>query len=550
MSHQSVTERVRETDASMAKAQRYDSLVRSLDTGFCVIEVLFDEDGAKDYVFVETNGGFERATGLKDPVGRRMRELCPELEPFWFETYGRVAETGQPAQFEREARPMQRWFRVHAFRVGRRQVAVLFEDITLAKKAERRRSFLGELANTLVPLREEDAILRETVTSVAEMLGAARCMFAECRYDQGLVLISAEYARPGMAAMPRELPLFAFGGKAWWDVATAGDFAVEDVTTHPLTEAMAAAYLALGTRAYVAQPFRSDGPWTVGLVVTDDRVREWSFEDQKLVEDVIARVWPMVERARSERALQEARDALEVRVAERTATLQETISELESFSYSISHDLRAPLRAMQTYAAILLEESRRNLTADHKEYLRRIKVAADRMDRLIQDVLIYSRVARSQTPVERIELASFISSVIESYPELRDADAEIEIVHPLPAVCANPAALTQCISNLLGNALKFTAPGVRPEVRVSAREREGRVCVCVHDNGVGIAPELHEKIFGMFYKAEAGSAGTGIGLAVVRKAAERMGGTAGVNSAPGQGSTFWIELPAASGRDP
>jgi signal transduction histidine kinase len=255
----------------------------------------------------------------------------------------------------------------------------------------------------------------------------------------------------------------------------------------------------------------------------------------------------MIERARGERALREAHDDLERRVGERTATLQETISELESFSYSISHDLRAPLRAMQTYASILIEESSPHLPENSREYLRRIKVAADRMDRLIRDVLVFSRVARAQMPLERVELSSFISSVIESYPELRDAQAEIALVNPLPAVCANPGALTQCIANLLENALKFAVPGAKPKIRIWADANDDRVSLHVQDNGVGIPAELHGKIFGMFYQADAKRGGTGIGLAVVQKAVERMSGRVSLQSTPGAGTTFTVELPAANG---
>jgi signal transduction histidine kinase len=150
-------------------------------------------------------------------------------------------------------------------------------------------------------------------------------------------------------------------------------------------------------------------------------------------------------------------------------------------------------------------------------------------------------------PMERIELASFIASVIESYPSLSDARAEIEVVNPLAAVRANPAALTQCISNLLGNSIKFVDPGKTPHIRIWSEPRGNHVRLFIRDNGVGIPQEAHEKVFGMFYQTDQRAEGTGIGLAVVKKAAERMGGAVGLMSAPGQGSTFWLELPSGKG---
>lgn len=245
------------------------------------------------------------------------------------------------------------------------------------------------------------------------------------------------------------------------------------------------------------------------------------------------------------RRLEEHARSLETSVAERTATLQDTISELETFSYSISHDLRAPLRAMQTFASILAAECGDQVGADGREYIRRIVGASERMDRLIQDVLVYSRISRNEIPVDRVELESFLEGIMESYPQFSSANAEFEIVHPLGAVRANPAALTQCISNLLGNAIKFVATGVRPAVRIWSERDGASVKLLFRDNGFGIDPSVQEKIFGIFYQVDPRRGGTGIGLSVVRKAAERMGGTVGLESAPGQGSTFWLELPAA-----
>lgn len=248
--------------------------------------------------------------------------------------------------------------------------------------------------------------------------------------------------------------------------------------------------------------------------------------------------------------LEEHARGLEASVAERTARLQETISELETFSYSISHDLRAPLRAMQSFASILATECGDTVGAEGREYIRRIVGASERMDRLIQDVLVYSRIARNEIPVERIELGPFVAGILESYPQFSAANATFEVVEPLAVVLANPAALTQCISNLAGNAIKFVPRGTRPVIRIWTEERAGRAKLYVRDNGLGIEEAVHEKIFGIFYQVDARRGGTGIGLSVVRKAAERMGGSVGLASRPGRGSTFWIELPAAAGPHP
>lgn len=236
---------------------------------------------------------------------------------------------------------------------------------------------------------------------------------------------------------------------------------------------------------------------------------------------------------------------LEWIVADRTAKLRETIAELESFSYSIAHDMRAPLRSLQGFSELLLQDHSAGLDAEGQGFLRRIATAAGRMDKLIQDVLNYSRIVRGELPLEPVDVAALVRSIVETYPPLASEHADIELKGDFPAVLGNEAMLTQVLSNLLGNAVKFVAPGERPRVSVSAAATSTRVTFSIRDNGIGIPESQHAKIFEIFQQAAIGYGGTGIGLAIVRKAVERMGGRVGVESAPGAGSTFWFEMPRA-----
>ncbi len=241
-------------------------------------------------------------------------------------------------------------------------------------------------------------------------------------------------------------------------------------------------------------------------------------------------------------------EQLEAVVAQRTLKLRETVAELEAFSYSIAHDLRAPLRSMSGYAAILLSDHGARLDAEARDFLQRIEASAERLDRLIQDVLNYSKVVRGDMDLERVDFGALAEEIILSYPHLREPDAAILLAHPLPAVLGNPAALTQVISNLLGNAVKFVPPGAKPEVRVRSEPApNGFIRFWFEDNGIGIDPESLDRIFQMFQQLNSADQyeGTGIGLSIVRKAAEKMGGRVGVESTPGQGSRFWVELKAA-----
>ncbi len=245
---------------------------------------------------------------------------------------------------------------------------------------------------------------------------------------------------------------------------------------------------------------------------------------------------------RAREVLARSREELERLVAERTAKLREMVGELEHFSYSITHDMRAPLRAMAGYAKLLREEYGRQVEPDGQEYLRRIAVAAERMDKLIGDALSYSQVVRAEFTLEPVNVVALLRGMIDSYPNLHPPQAEIRLEGDFPLVLGNEAALTQCFSNLLGNAVKFVAPGTAPRVRVWAEPKDDGVRLWFEDNGIGIPKDSQQRIFDMFQRLDKQYEGTGIGLALVRKNAERMGGKVGVESEPGRGSRFWLEL--------
>lgn len=245
-------------------------------------------------------------------------------------------------------------------------------------------------------------------------------------------------------------------------------------------------------------------------------------------------------------AERDLRNELERRVAERTAELRDANTELEDFAYSVAHDLRAPLRGMQGFAKALLEDYGAQLDETGRDYARRVVAAAARLDRLIQDLLAYSRLSRDDLHLEPVDLDKVVRDVIAGMDEeLRARRARVELRSPLPSVTAHRATLDQVIWNLLDNAVKFVAPGVQPCVLIWPERRDNRVRLWVQDNGIGIAQQHHARIFHVFERLHGTEAypGTGIGLAVVRKAMERMGGVAGVESELGRGSRFWIELP-------
>jgi signal transduction histidine kinase len=258
--------------------------------------------------------------------------------------------------------------------------------------------------------------------------------------------------------------------------------------------------------------------------------------------------------ARAEAALREARDRLksqaaelERRVTERTAKLAETVGDLESFSYSVAHDMRAPLRGMQGFARLLLDEHSVQLDQEGRTYLERIATAASRMDLLIQDALSYTQVLRHETQLELVDLDRVVRNLVQTFPGWQPPQAEVKVTGELPQAVGHEGLLAQCVSNLVANAVKFVPPGVSPQVRIWAESLDTHVRLWIEDNGIGIAEKDHTRIFRMFERLNRAEQyeGTGIGLAVVRKAVERMGGRVDFKSELGGGSQFWIELKKA-----
>jgi PAS domain S-box-containing protein len=241
-------------------------------------------------------------------------------------------------------------------------------------------------------------------------------------------------------------------------------------------------------------------------------------------------------------------DAIQQHATELEAEIKEherTNAELEAFSYSVSHDLRAPLRAIEGFSAALREDFGSSLPAGALEYLDEINSAALRMSRLVHDLLSYSRLSRAEISLVPVNIKDAAQRAIA---ELGPSEGTVTVeVDPKLHVFAHQPTLVQCFANLVANGLKFHRPGLLPKVCIAAEQLSELVRISVEDNGIGIEPQYSDKVFKVFERLHGADEypGTGIGLAIVKRGVERMNGQVNLASVPGQGSTFSITLPSA-----
>jgi signal transduction histidine kinase len=255
--------------------------------------------------------------------------------------------------------------------------------------------------------------------------------------------------------------------------------------------------------------------------------------------------WLTAKTRRSENLLRRLSQDLEEQVRRRTAALSESNRQLEAFCYTLAHDLKSPLRAIQGFSHLLLSEHGAAFDAESREHVERIRNSAERMGRLIVDLLRYTeleRTAFSRQAVDLGEVCQEVQRLLQD--EIQRAQAEVSLELAAGHVQGDRAGVECILLNLLANALKFVHPDRLPRIRIRSEQNRPSVRVWVEDNGIGLDPKYHERIFGVFQRLQGTGeqTGTGIGLAMVRKSAEKMGGKTGVESTVGVGSRFWFEL--------
>ena len=574
-------ERSRALQALREREERYHALFTVIDEGFCVCEMIVDEDGRPaDYRFLEVNPVFEQLTGLVAPVGRRARELVPNLEDHWVETYGRVAFGGEPFRFQQGSEAMGRWFDVYATPVGERKAgrfALVFTNITERVRAqaqllaarEQAEARAEEAARMAAQLQEQAAELEhqvdqsrlltreledannrlresnERLTAHARALAESEERFRNMA-DSAPVMVWVTDPSGHCTYLNRRWHEFTGQGPeeglglGWVDATHPDDQArAHDVfvSANARQEAFRVEYrLRRADGAYrwaldAAVPrFGPGGEYLgyVGSVIDIHERREMEEERARLLDE-----------AQSARA-----DAEAARAAAEEASQAKSI-----FLATMSHELRTPLNAMIGYADLLQLGIPEPIAEKAGEQVRRIGLAARHMLQLIEEILTFGRLelGREMAQPEEVSIPGLVEEVcVILEPLARDKGLAFEVAwdERVAAIDTDPRKLRQILINLVGNGVKFTERG-RVELTVGAED--GWAVFRVADTGIGIAPEHLEVIFKPFEQLETDRSrrahGTGLGLSVSRQLARLLGGDLTVESEVGRGSTFTLRLP-------
>ncbi len=283
----------------------------------------------------------------------------------------------------------------------------------------------------------------------------------------------------------------------------------------------------LNTRFEIAALHRDGHQFPVGLAVWPVRSgQQWSFN--AVLEDISQRKW--------------AEEALKKTLLD----LERKTAELEAFTYSVSHDLKEPLRTLEAFSQFLLEDHADRLDEQGRDYLARMAVASARLKQMIDELLTLSHIGRRPEEPSRVSVAQVVANIDAAFQAaIAEKDARIEVEGTLPDVLADTVRVEQIFGNLIANGLKFNESD-KPVLRIGVhRIEDGMVAFYVADNGIGIDPQYHDQIFGVFKRLHGRDEydGTGAGLAIVARAVEGLGGRLSLDSSPGKGTTFFVSLP-------
>jgi len=560
-----ITERKRAEAAIRGHEERYHQLFNTLLEGFCIIEVLFDADDRPiDYRFLEINSAFERQTGLHDAQGKRMLELAPDHEKHWFEMYGRIALTGQPVRFVNEAKALNRWYDVSAYRMGgpeSRKVAILFNDISDIKRGEARIQsqlehlrLLDHITRSIGERQDLPSILQAVVVSLEESLPVDfACVFL---YEPSTNALRVSAVGSSIDQLARDLS----DGQGTIGVddnglgrCVRGELVYEpDVTGSglPLPSRLAAA----GIRSLVLAPLRSES--RVFGVLAAARRRPSAFEsaDCELLRQVSEHVALASHQAQLYGALQQAYDDL--RQTQQTMMQEERLRALGQMASGIAHDINNALSPVSLYAESMLE-TESALSDRGRRYLEAISLAVSDVAETVARMREFYRPREAQLTLKPVQMNDLVHQILDltrarwfDMPQQRGIviEAVADLEPDLPDIMGVESEIRDALTNLVFNAIDALPTGGTLTLRTRLRGRgtdAAAVTVEVDDTGVGMDEETRRRCLEPFFTTK-GERGTGLGLAMVFGMVQRHSAEIELESAVGRGTTVRLSFAVAA----
>jgi len=557
-------------DLSLLKAAEHEATQRRqlLDRLFDVLPDLFFLMEA-DSTILDCRGGGALYAPPEQFLGKSMLEVLPDELSSALRQKLEQAQSGALVYWE-YALPTPGGERHYEARLARltdsTQLMAVVRDITDEIRLERERERLNRFVVLLfrlasqfinLPLERLDAEIDHALSEIGAFVSADRAYIFEHHQAQGIAVNTHEWCAPGVESVQAQLQALPVTEILEWHLLQAGKpFSVEDIETlagEPSLDMLRAQ----GVKSMMTLPMIV-ADMCVGFVGFDTvrSHRMFTQDDTQLLSLFAQMLVNVTERRTAQAKLLELTAQLEQRVEERTQQLNHSVRrlsqanrELESFAYSVSHDLKSPLRSVEGFASLLLEEQGATLNDGARNYLQRIQRATMHMARLINDLLAYCRIEELGSGLVPLRLTEEVADVLQGMRDTLDARrATVRLaIPPDLRALAHPQGLAMVLRNLLDNAMKFSRPGELPDITIEASAMGPLVRLSVRDQGMGFDMKHHDRIFAIFQRLHRPDqiAGTGIGLAMVFKAVERMDGRIWARSAPGEGATFYLDLPRA-----
>ena len=416
------------------------------------------------------------------------------------------------------------------------------QDRALQESEEHFR-FLNELSDATRLLSDAGQIMTVMVRMLGEHLQVSRCAYANVDADGERFTILHDYA-DGCPSIVGNYQLSSFGQYSSSTLHRGEVLIIRDVDAELLFDEDVSTFNANGIKATISCPLVKDGGLRALMAVHQTTPRDWKPREISIVQDVVERCWATIERRIAEEDLRRLNTELESRVRERTAELESANHELEAFSYSVSHDLRAPLRAVDGFSQAMVETYGPQLPEEGRRYLETIRRGAQRMGALIDHLLEFSRLSRQPLAQRPVETERLVREVLEEFSTQREG-RHIEIrLSALPDCHGDATLLRQVWVNLISNALKYTGKRHQALVEIGCRQENGQRIYFVRDNGTGFDMKYAGKLFGVFQRLHRAEdyEGTGVGLAIVQRIVHRHGGRIWAEAVVDRGAIFCFTL--------